>query len=215
MNNENKVVHLVDYIEQNKKIESVSSDKLIPILGQPEPLLLKRGLAFMVDIMVIGLLKTSLDAGYGVFVNQYLSPFNSATKLGLTQSNIALHLSIFVMVFLGYFLFTTAVMNGKTLGKLIMKLTVINELFVQNHFEESHELNFSQVFQRSIGYVLCYLSFGTFFVFNFSSEDKRGLSDYLSTTRTVNDEWLSQMLEHKEFSAQEIKIDITSLDQAA
>lgn len=215
MNNENKVVHLVDYIEQNKKIESVSADKLIPILGQPGPLLLKRGLAFMVDMMAIGLLKTSLDAGYGLFINQYLSPFNSATKYGLTQSNIALHLSVFVMVFLGYFLFTTAVMNGKTLGKLVMKLTIINELFVQNHFEESHELSYSQVFQRSIGYVLCYLSFGTFFVFNFSSEDKRGLSDYLSNTRTVNDEWLSQMLEHKEFSAQEVQIDIASLDQAA
>jgi uncharacterized RDD family membrane protein YckC len=215
MNNENKVVHLVDYIEQNKKIESVSADKLIPILGQPGPLLLKRGLAFMVDMMAIALLKTSLDAGYGLFINQYLSPFNSATKYGLTQSNIALHLSVFVMVFLGYFLFTTAVMNGKTLGKLVMKLTIINELFVQNHFEESHELSYSQVFQRSIGYVLCYLSFGTFFVFNFSSEDKRGLSDYLSNTRTVNDEWLSQMLEHKEFSAQEVQIDIASLDQAA
>jgi uncharacterized RDD family membrane protein YckC len=215
MNNENKVVHLVDYIEQNKKIESVSADKLIPILGQPGPLLLKRGLAFMVDMMAIALLKTSLDAGYGLFINQYLSPFNSATKYGLTQSNIALHLSVFVMVFLGYFLFTTAVMNGKTLGKLVMKLTIINELFVQNHFEESHELSYSQVFQRSIGYVLCYLSFGTFFVFNFSSEDRRGLSDYLSNTRTVNDEWLSQMLEHKEFSAQEVQIDIASLDQAA
>ena len=215
MDNENKVVHLVDYIEQNKKIESVSTDQIIPILGQPEPLLFKRATALMIDIMVIGLLKTTIDTGYAVFVNDYLSPFNTATKLGLTQSNIALHLSVFITVFLGYFLFTTAVMGGKTLGKFVMKLTIINELFVQNHFEEGHELKYSQVVQRSIGYVLCYLSFGTFFVFNFSSEDKRGLSDYLSNTRTVNDEWLNQMLEHKEFSAQEVQIDISSLEQAA
>ncbi len=61
---------------------------------------------------------------------------------------------------------------------------------------------------------MCYLSFGTFFIFNFSSEDKRGLPDYLSNSRTVSDDWLKSMLEKKQYEAEVVSIDIRSLDVA-
>ena len=115
------------------------------------------------------------------------------------------------MLFAGYFLVNALIFEGSSVGKKLMGLVVINEDFTNSHIDKTHELNFMQSVQRTLGYVLCYLSFGTFFIFHFSSEDRRGLSDYLSNSRTVTTSWLKLMLEHKEFAAEVITIDIESL----
>ena len=104
-------------------------------------------------------------------------------------------------------------MNGKTLGKMAMGLTVIKENYVHNMKEDQIHLTLSESAKRAAGYLGCLLSFGVFFVFTFASEDNRGLADYLSGSRTVSDKWLKQMQEFKETQQEQVIIDISRLDR--
>jgi uncharacterized RDD family membrane protein YckC len=209
MEKENKVVYLTDYIETNQKIKTVSKRM---DLTEPQSHLFKRIISFGVDILAISLLKISLHGAYAVFINQFFSPLNAQQRAELINGNILLHAVIFVAIYTAYFLYTSFVLDGKTLGKMTMGLRVVDEGFIQDADQMTYNISLQNSFRRSMGYLLCYLSFGTFFVFNFSSEDKRGLPDYLSSSRTVSDDWLANMLEHKQYSAETINIDIQSLE---
>lgn len=209
MEKENKVVYLTDYIETNQKIKTLSSK--IELI-EPQGHLFKRIIAFGVDIAAIGLIKMSLQGAYAIFINQFFSPLNFQQRAGLINGNLFLHAVIFVAIYTTYFLYSSFVLDGKTLGKFTMGLRVVDEGFIQDLEQMTYNISLKNSFRRSMGYLLCYLSFGTFFVFNFSSEDRRGLPDYLSSSRTVSDEWLKNMLEHKQYSAEQINIDIQSLE---
>jgi uncharacterized RDD family membrane protein YckC len=134
-------------------------------------------------------------------------------KLDEINGNLVLHAVIFVAIYWSYFLYTTYVLDGKTLGKMTMGLRIINENFLQDFDQLDYKISLQNSLRRSMGYLICYLSFGTFFIFNFSSEDKRGLPDYLSGSRTVSDNWLNQMLEKKQYSTEQVTIDIQALDK--
>jgi len=215
MNDDNNVIHLSEHIQNNKKIDDVNLYENIKLLKKPQSNIVNRTVAFAVDFMIVLFINSSIHAAYALFVNQFLYPLDDKAKLLLLTSNTTLQMSIFLFLFGAYFLYSGVVLNGKTFGKTIMKLSIINEAFVINHIHSDHQITMTQSFQRTLGYLLCYFSFGAFFIFNFASEDQRGLSDYLSGTRTVDDEWLKLMLEHKEYAAEEVSIDIRSLDRAA
>lgn len=215
MNDDKNVIHLADYITQNAEVEDFNIHKPLPKMGQPDTLLMKRGAALAIDFSLVAVFKTALHTSYAVFINEFFAPFSSAFKTSMSSPNMAYHVSIFLMLFAGYFVVSALILEGSSIGKKLMGLQVINEGFTTSHLEQTHELSFMQSLQRTLGYVLCYLSFGTFFVFHFSSEDRRGLSDYLSNSRTVTSSWLKLMLEHKEYAAEVVEIDINSLDEAA
>ncbi len=206
-----KVIHLVDFIEKKQIIDPSNQVEIKEIKRSDNTLLFKRGIAFMVDILTIGLLKTAIDGAYGVFINQYFAPLNYAQKLELIQGNILTHGLIFLSLYTSYFFYTTFIFNGKTLGKKALGLTIISEKFYKNKKELDYSVNFKNAFNRAIGYLFCYLSFGTFFVFNFSSEDRRGLADFLSSSRTVSDDWLRQELDRRASVAEVAYINIASL----
>lgn len=215
MNEENKVIHLSHYLKNNQKIESVNLDSKLEILDQPEANRSKRVAAFAIDFFAIAVINSSIHAAYALFVNQFLYAMKTQSRVMLLGDSLALQIGIFILLFGAYFLYCGVVLEGKTLGKKIMKLSIIQEAFVVNHLENDYHISMTQAAQRALGYMLCYLSCGTFFIFNFASEDSRGLSDYLSGTRTVSDNWLAQMLEHKEYASEEVTIDIRSLNKAA
>ncbi len=215
MKNEKNVIHLATYLNEDAKVSEFSIHKPIQKLSEPDGHLVKRGSALVFDIATIAFLKTLLHSAYLVFVSEFLSPFSYLIKKELSSPNMGLHILIFAIVFISYFFISGLLLEGGTIGKKIMGLKVVNNDFIQNPRNEDSSLLITQSLKRSIGYLACYLSFGTFFVFHFSSEDKRGLPDFLSNTRTVSDEWLIQMSEHKEFEAEVITIDIGSLDKVA
>jgi uncharacterized RDD family membrane protein YckC len=215
MRDENKIVHLSDYITTQSSVNTVPEQLKAKFTKIPHANLFKRGISFGVDLLAIGVLKTMIDSGYAIFISQFLSPVSLNVQSELISTNMFLQVSTFVLIYCAYFLYSAYVLNGKTIGKMTMKLTVINEDFIYNHNENTHSINFNQSLKRSLGYLLCYISMGTFFIFNFSSEDKRGLPDYLSGSRTVSDDWLAQMLDHKTHQFEEVVIDLSSLDKAA
>jgi uncharacterized RDD family membrane protein YckC len=215
MNEDNKIVHLNDYIATHRLVETIPDRLKTEFSKVPRAHLVKRGIAFGVDLLAIGVLKIVIDSGYAIFVSQFLAPVSSGLKSQLISTDIFFQASIFILIYCSYFLYSAYVFNGKTLGKMTMKLTVVNEDFVYNHKENTHSIDFNQSLKRSLGYLLCYISMGTFFIFNFSSEDKRGLPDYLSGSRTVSDDWLAQILDFKTHKLEEVRIDVSSLDKVS
>ena len=96
----------------------------------------------------------------------------------------------------------------------------VHSLWVNDHFihdvdEKNYKLTLSQAAKRAFGYLTCYLTFGIFFIFNFASEDKRGLADYISSSRTVSDRWLKEMIEYKLHQREQLSIEISSLSVSA
>jgi uncharacterized RDD family membrane protein YckC len=209
---ENNKIHLVDILNTTQTVPRTDAKSISLEKDNDGTVLIKRGIAFVVDLLTISLLKTAMTASFAIYLNSYLTPVNRLAKIELSQGNIAIHALVFLSVYFGYFLYSTFIMNGKTLGKIVMGLTVVNDLFYRSKSELNSDVSFNAAFKRSVGYLLCYFSFGTFFIFNFSSEDKRGLSDFISGSRTVSDRWLSQELERREYNAKAIYIDIAALE---
>lgn len=213
MNEKNNVINLLDYANTKKELKPFNGTSSDFQSQKPAANLVARGAAFFLDIAAIGLIKSSVDAAYYLFISEFLGVFNKSAIIMKTQQNIPLQILSYLLVFSAYFFFTNFVLEGKTLGKKVMGLTIIPESFVTVEDDQNISLNFKQCFYRVLGYNLCYLSFGTFFIFNFSSEDKRGLADYLSGTRTVTDEWLFEMQDLKESAKEVVIIDIQSLSK--
>lgn len=213
--NSNKVTYLADYISQKKSIVTLERQYETVNLIRPRPMLFKRSIALMLDIVSISLIKMLLHTSYALFVGHFLGPLSYSQKSFLTQANPVIHISTFVLIYYSYFLFCTYILDGKTLGKLAMGLRVVKESYIRDPEEQNICLDLRDCFRRATGYLLCYLSFGTFFIFNFSSEDKRGLADYLSQSRTVSDHWLKEMQDFKTHQTQQVFIDVQSLDLAS
>ncbi len=215
MKDQNNVVHLAEFINNQEEIVSIEDNHQFKDLSVPDSNIIKRAIAFGIDLMAIIMVKSAIHVAYGVFINEFMIPVSYAKRLDLAMGPHVLHLLTFALIYTTYFLYTSFILNGKTLGKMTMKLRVINELYITDRKQESYELDLKASTKRAIGYLLCFLSFGVFFVFNFSSEDKRGLSDYLSGSRTVSDDWLTQFEEFKTHESEHVFIDIQDLDQVA
>ena len=213
MEKENNVINLKNYINNQEDVVTLNHNVFSNFSKMPKANLSKRGIAFFVDLLSIGVLKTVIDSGYAIFIAQFMAPASTTMKSQLMHTNMFFQLSLFITIYCAYFLYCNFIFDGKTLGKMTMKLTTINEDFVFNFKDATHEINFNQSLKRSLGYLLCYISMGTFFIFNFSSEDKRGLSDYLSGSRTVSDDWLEQALSFKAHQLEEVTIDIYALEK--
>ncbi len=210
MSHEDNVIKLEKYLVKESGIPTFGTEGIIEHI-MPKNLLLKRAIAFGADFMTIMLLKITVYSGHIIFVNQFLAPLDDRIKLKLITHPTALDVGIFLLIYSSYFLYTNFVLEGKTLGKMAMGLRVINENFVRDQQRLEYEINLSDSIKRTLGYLVCYLSFGTFFIFHFASEDKRGFPDYLSNTRTVDDNWLKQTLEQKKYAKEAVYIDIKSL----
>lgn len=211
MKDNHSVIHLADYLEDSNKISIIDQRESDFSALLPKSNLIKRGFALTIDMAVIGLLYTGLVNGYSLFVAEFLGPINYQGQYDLIQGNLFFSLSVFIPLYFSYFLYCTFVMDGKTIGKMATGLKVIKEEFVHNMDVMEYELSLKDSFRRASGYLLCYMSFGIFFIFNFASEDKRGLPDYLSGSRTVSEKWLNQMLEQKAAMDEQVIIDISVL----
>ncbi|MAZ47656.1 MAG: hypothetical protein CME65_03785 [Halobacteriovoraceae bacterium] len=213
MNNEENVIHLKDYLDHSEPIQILDHVESDFSAMFPKTNMFKRALALIVDLSTLTVLNVGIHNGYNLFVSEFLGPVNYENQYKLIQGDMAFSATIYLVLYFSYFLYCTYIMNGKTLGKMAMGLTVIKENYVHNMKEDQIHLTFSESAKRAAGYLGCLLSFGVFFVFTFASEDNRGLADYLSGSRTVSDKWLKQMQEFKETQQEQVIIDISRLDR--
>jgi uncharacterized RDD family membrane protein YckC len=212
---ENNVISLVSHLEKNSNVETVNEFDIKPIDIANENITQRRIYSFLVDFSTILVINTAIHTSYAVFVSEFYSALNVQVKTQMIGGNFGLQAGVFLMAYMTYFFYSMFVLNGQTFGKKVFKLHTIDDNYIFEEDSSQFTLGARQAFRRSFGYLTCYLSFGSFFVFSLLSEDNRGIPDYFSGSRTVSAEWLEGMKAYKQYEHDEVRIDITSLDKVA
>jgi uncharacterized RDD family membrane protein YckC len=143
------------------------------------PQLLVRTLAYLIDIVLIGV-TTALVTHAFLYLYQ-----SNAQSFGLSPLRLrnSFHLELFkqavgLVVFTSYMALSLWYSNGFTYGKYLLKLKVVHE-----NGQEVWSLG--QAFLRAIAYQVSYLIFGLGFALSFIRKDKKALHDLLSKSKVV------------------------------
>lgn len=212
---DNNIIKLSEYTNSSEEIRTFNQFELHSTDIAKEKITQRRIYSFLVDLSAIMVINTAIHTSYALFINEYYSILHPQVKTGLLTGNFGIQAGVFILAYMTYFFYSLYILNGKSLGKMVFKLQTIDDNFIFSHEEKSFSIGPRQAFRRTFGYLSCYLSFGTFFIFSLLSEDKRGLPDYFSSSRTVSLEWLESMKAYKQYEKDHVRIDISSLDKAA
>ena len=155
--------------------------------------------AFAIDLYAIVFLARVSSLMWGYFISKHLSRIDMSNYQAyrlLVVGNINLTMPIF---FTSYFFFFYYLNNGRTLGKMLMKLKVCA---LHDH---KRELTFLEAFGRSIGYLFInYLSYVPFAI-NYFRKDTKGIQDFISQTIVLRHDEIAAIEaneEHTTVSAQ-------------
>lgn len=211
----NNVISLVDHLEKKSEVKTFDEYVIKQVDITQDQITQRRIYSFLVDFATIMVINTAIHTSYALFVSEFYASLNLQVKSQLLGGNFGLQAGVFMMAYMTYFFYSMFILDGQTLGKMIFKIHTIDDNYIFEEDEKAYKLGFRQSFRRAFGYLTCYLSFGTFFIFSILSEDKRGVPDYLSGSRTVSSEWFEGMKAYKEYEHEEVRIDINSLEKAA
>lgn len=212
---ENNIIKLVDYTKPHKEIQTINPFDIESISLTKENITQKRIYSFMVDFAFIMVMNAAVHTSYSVFVSEYYAPISRSLRHQLIQTNSGLQVGVFMLLYMSYFFYSMFVLNGKTFGKMVFKLKTVTNDYIFDEDEKESTLGVRQSFRRSFGYLTYFLSFGTFFIFSILSEDRRGIPDYFSNSRTVSNEWYQAMKAYKQYEHEEVRININSLPKVA
>ncbi len=212
MDSKNNIINLSQHIKYRRAF--LWEDKpLVSII--PKANLLRRCASMIIDMSILCLFNLLIFQAFTQFIMQYLYFVPTGIQHQIISASTAVYTGTFILTYLTYFFYFSYLHRGETFGKKLMGLTVISESLLNENKLGSLELTYSQAMQRTLGYFLCYISFGTFYIFNFASEDKRGLSDFFSNSRTVCSEWFHDFQSQKQVYAEVVEIDIKHLSKVA
>ncbi|MCO4754014.1 MAG: RDD family protein [Bacteriovoracaceae bacterium] len=211
----NNVVKLVDFINAQKIPSTSDVEELDAFPLSKEKIILRRMFAFLCDFVCILTLKNMLYFSYAMFVANFLLPLTSAQKSTMIKMGNGWEVAIFTVVFFSYFLYCNFSLGGRSLGSHLMKLNVIDEKYPFDSEQEVWQPSFMQALKRTLAYMACYMSFGTFFFLSLLHEEKKGIPDFFSATRVVSDEWLKGFQACKRVDQEQVRININSLEKAA
>jgi uncharacterized RDD family membrane protein YckC len=141
----------------------------------------RRMLAFVIDLICVGLIKKVVFGAYQGFIHlAFLSNSSLETKLLNDLSEVRTPVSL--LLFIGYFVFSFYMTNGRTIGTATMKIMVVREGFPKS----KHHLSFADTIIRSIALVSCYILLGLPFLLAMIRIDGKGLPDILSGTLHIS-----------------------------
>ncbi len=210
---ENNIINLVDVIAQKKEVQTFQNEHVAPLKIEDEKISQRRIYSFIVDFTSILLINTCIQTAYAVSINEFLYSVNLQARMDLFSQSLPFQVGVFLLTYCAYFFYSLYVMDGQTFGKKVFKLHAVKDSYIFNE-SESETLSLTDSFRRTMGYLGCYLSFGSFFVFSMMSEDKRGLPDYFSSSRTVSEEWLVSNKFYRSIDPEQVQIDVDSLSMA-
>ena len=152
----------------------------------PKPII-RRMMSFSFDLMMIFILKISFILSLSGFVKTFFFQLHNSAQEELIHHLQNFDVSLTFLIYWGYFSLSMYLGEGKTVGKIFFKLTVVpRNAFQENQFS----LSFWSCQKRTLGYLLAYLSAGLLFFINFTRKDQKGLPDLLSQSMTIGDEAL-------------------------
>ncbi len=141
-----------------------------------------RTYAFIIDIYAIVFLTKAVSMTWGYFITEHVSRLNIANYSAWRDLNVNTFTLTLPVFFISYFFFFYYLNNGKSLGKMFMKLRVCAK------HDHNRELSFKEAFGRSLGYLFInYLSYLPFLI-NYLRKDSRGIQDYISDTIVLRED---------------------------
>lgn len=162
--------------------------KIIPFPNQQKPknnaklLLRKRTYAFLIDLYVIVLIKVIMTLSYTTFLKAFFFQLPMAKQKMMLENLQVADMMVTPVIFFTYFFFSYFAGEGKTIGKIFLKISVVN------HSQSS--LTLKESFMRSMGYGINYMTAGLLFLLPFFRKDARGIPDMISKTMIKMDEEL-------------------------
>ena len=155
----------------------------------------KRINAFVTDLLFIQIFQKMAIFSYIEFVNQSLFSVPFGIKANLIGNLEQMRTSTMFFCYFSYFLVGSYLFDGKTIGKALFGLRVINT------HEDEKGLSFRDSFLRSVGYTIAYVMVFLPFLASIFSSSGKGLPDYISQTEVMTDEQYKAFLEAKHFEA--------------
>lgn len=134
--------------------------------------------AFIVDLLLISMIRSICLYSYLSFMGKYFSA--PVVDYDFFSNLFILGNFLTIVIFMGYFICCYYMGNGKTLGKLLFKLRV------QSSKTNDSNLSLNECFLRSLGYLFCYLNFFILFLVVFVTKDEKGIPDWISSTMVVD-----------------------------
>jgi len=112
------------------------------------PLKRRRILGFAIDLLAIGILTKSITLIYSIIVNSIFLLIPISTQRLIVNNIDQTNTAVFIILYLTYFFVSIRFGEGQTLGKIIMKTTVVNN---------SNQLpSLAAALLRSMGYLIYY-----------------------------------------------------------
>lgn len=182
----------------------------------PRGILQKRMISFAVDITVIAFIKFIVTVSYASFVKTFFYQLNLESQINMIQGLSALDTFNTLLIFSSYFTFSHFWGDGKTVGKMITRTTVVNNKFIHEFSENSTNLNFRLSMLRMIGYLSSYVLLGLPFIFAFFRKDGRSWPDFISRSQTLDDDDIQKlhMLKLSSESDQQLELEAEILKSA-
>lgn len=141
------------------------------------PLFKQRIFAFLCDFIAIAIISKSLIHTYIYALKKVFHLFTYKQQF-LIMSNLELiHIGVFSITYISYFIFNLYASNGRTLGKMIFNIRIVSQ--------DGNKITLLKSFQRSIGYYVCYLSSFLLFIIPFLKKNYLGLPDIFSKTHNI------------------------------
>ncbi len=191
MKDENNVINLVDHIERKKKVDTGP----ITEIKKPEQYLLrltpinKRIVAFGIDIFMVGMIKLSISISYAIYVQTFFDSLEFSQQVYLIHVLDSIEVFVALAVFISYFTMSFYIMEGRTVGKHLLRLRAVKNDFISDNSNTDLEYGLKESFLRTVGYFCAYLTIGLLYALPFFRKDKRSLADLFSKSMILtNDE---------------------------
>lgn len=142
-------------------------------------LLKKRTWAMTMDLFIVTATNYFLMAAFTNFIRTVFFHFPIKAQLFLIQKFTMMTSVTMLSLMFAYFSLFYYVTNGRTMGKTIFGLKVVNE--------DHSEITLFQAMKRSFSYFVCVI-FGSFlFALSFIRKDQKSLADLFSSSSVVLD----------------------------
>ncbi len=162
-------------------------------------LLKKRLYSFTLDILFIFIMNRAFMGAYFKLIEDFF-PINKAQHAELLSYYPYVQLSLFIILFFGYFIWTQYVFDGKTFGALLNKIKIQNKMGLPPTLRE--------ITLRTLGTFICYMSGLVLFIPIAFSKNNLGVSDWMSMTE-------ASPIQEKPLSLFNMNESFEDLDEAA
>jgi hypothetical protein len=144
--------------------------------------------AFVTDLLFIQVFQKLAIFAYIEFVNQSLFALPLGVRANLMGNLSQMRNSTMFFTYFSYFLVAAYLFDGRTIGKSIFDLRVVNLV------EEGESLSFRDSLLRAVGYTISYMMLFLPFLASAFSKSGKGLPDYISQTEVMTDEQYKRYL---------------------